>query len=72
MYSTCIESLSEGAQKTIVKCGATSSTANRVIRLFHGENYSKSGGLVLRLRAAELCGVERIEEPLMTDISAST
>ncbi|KAI1454127.1 hypothetical protein F4805DRAFT_469599 [Annulohypoxylon moriforme] len=42
-YSTCNESLSERAQKTIVKRDATGSTANRVIRLFYGEKYSKPG-----------------------------
>ncbi|KAI0490237.1 hypothetical protein F4859DRAFT_520057 [Xylaria cf. heliscus] len=43
IYSTCRESVSERAQKTIVQCGSTGSKENRVIRLFYGKSYSKSG-----------------------------
>ncbi|KAL8791962.1 MAG: hypothetical protein Q9195_005451 [Heterodermia aff. obscurata] len=64
VYSTCEESLSERAQKTIVKCGATSSTANRVIRLFYGEKYSKSAYIridVLQLSTSSVTTISTSE-----------
>lgn len=66
VYSTYHESLSERAQKTIVKCGATSSTRNRVIRLFYGEKYSKSGTLINpSTHTAVSCRVECVDKLLV-------
>ncbi|RSL48466.1 hypothetical protein CEP54_012909 [Fusarium duplospermum] len=45
VYSTYNEHLSEKAQTTLVKSGATTSATNRVIRLFYGKEYSRPARL---------------------------